>query len=138
MEMLLFPRQDVSAAAPADAQTDPCSITLSDPVPGLDSVSLTVATPGHNCSFTLTSLDAGGDGTECTRRKGGEGETGVEDGGSEEGGEVFTCRLDQLEPGTSHQLQIESQTDGEAANITLQTSESSQTSLFVRVNRVSV
>lgn len=41
-------------------------------------------------------------------------------------GEVFFCTLDQLEPGTSYQLQIESQRGDEVANVTLQTSESSQ------------
>lgn len=53
----------------------------------------------------------------------------MEERGEEEtkdGGEVFTCSLGQLEPGMSYRLQIESQTDDEAANITLQTSESSQ------------
>lgn len=65
------------------------------------------------------------------RRERGEEETGVNDLQTEEieikeGGEVFICTLDRLEPGTSYQLQIESQRDDEAANITLQTSESSQ------------
>lgn len=146
----------MSSAAPTDAPSIPCSISVSDPVSGLDSISLTVITPGHNCSFTVTSPDAGGDGAECRRRGGGgeeietyeigaerergeeevkeeigandlgTNEPGVEDGGSEEGGDVFICALDQLEAGTSYQLQIQSQRDEEAANVTLHTSESSQ------------
>lgn len=103
----------------SSAEPVPCTISVSDPVSGLDSLSLTVTTPGQNCSFTLTSPDAGGDGTACRR-------PGVEEaeGGSEEGGDTFICTLDQLEAGTSYELQIESQSDEETANITLQTSKS--------------
>lgn len=141
--------QDVSSAAPTDAPSIPCSISVSDPVSGLDSISLTVITPGHNCSFTVTSPDAGGDDAECRRGGGEEIETneigaerergeeevkeemganylGTNETGVEDGGEVFICALDQLEAGTSYQLQIQSQRDEEAANVTLHTSESSQ------------
>ncbi|XP_041819608.1 receptor-type tyrosine-protein phosphatase beta [Chelmon rostratus] len=142
---------DLSSAAPADGQTLPCSVSVSEPVSGLDSLSLTVNTPGRDCSFTLTSPDAGGDGAECRRRRrGGEeietneiGGGGVEEevkveigsnylGSNQlgaEGGDVFTCLLDHLEPGTTYQLQIQSQSDAETANITLHTKPSAVSGL---------
>ncbi|XP_070847690.1 receptor-type tyrosine-protein phosphatase beta [Chaetodon trifascialis] len=146
--LLLLRPPDLSSAAPAEGSSVPCSVSVSEPVSGLDSVSLTVVTPGRDCAFTLTSPDAGGDGAECRRRRGGgedvetneirEGgeeevkvdvgtnylgsnQLGVEDGGNVEGGGVFTCVLDHLEPGTTYQLQVQSQSDEETANITLQT-----------------
>lgn len=152
---VLFPRQDLSSAAPTEDQAVPCSISVSEPVSGLDSISLTVNTPGQDCSFTLTSPDAGADGAKCRRRRSGDEEIetneiggrrrreeeevrkeiaakglgtnqlGVEDGGSKEVGDVFTCVLDQLEPGTTYELQVQSQRDEETANLTLPTSESS-------------
>lgn len=149
-----FLLQVLSSAAPAENQSVSCSISVSEPASGLDSISLTVNTPGQNCSFNLTALDAGGDGAKCRRRRrrgdeeietneiGGreQGEEreeakeetganylvtnqlGVEDGGNKEGGDVFTCVLDQLEPGTSYQLQVQSQRDQETANVTANTS----------------
>ncbi|XP_058481071.1 receptor-type tyrosine-protein phosphatase beta [Solea solea] len=162
---LLLLLQDVSSAAPAGNQTAPCSISLSEPVSHLDSVSLTVNTTGQNCSFIVTSLDAGADYAECRRRRkwdeefgtndiggGGPGEEvkvgmgsdylvtnqSVEDGGNTTAGEeeveveeVFTCVLDQLEPGTAYQLQVHSLTDGESANITLHTRPSAVSGLVV-------
>lgn len=50
---------------------------------------------------------------------------GTNELGVEEGGDAFICALDQLEAGTSYQLQIESQRDEEVANVTLHTSKSS-------------
>lgn len=148
---VLFLLQVLSSAAPAENQSVSCSISVSEPASGLDSISLTVNTPGQNCSFNLTALDAGGDGAKCRRRGDKEIETneiggreqgeereeakeetganylvtnqlGVEDGGNKEGGDVFTCVLDQLEPGTSYQLQVQSQRDQETANVTANTS----------------
>lgn len=148
-----FLLQVLSSAAPAENQSVSCSISVSEPASGLDSISLTVNTPGQNCSFNLTALDAGGDGAKCRRRRRGDEEIetneiggreqgeereeakeetganylvtnklGVEDGGNKEGGDVFTCVLDQLEPGTSYQLQVQSQRDQETANVTANTS----------------
>ncbi len=151
---VLFPHQDLSSAAPTEGQAIPCSISVSEPVSGLDSISLTVNTSGHDCAFTLTSPDAGADGAECRRRNGdteietneiggrergeekevrretganylGTNQLGVEDGGNKVVGDVFTCVLDQLEPGTTYELQVQSQRDQETANLTLPTSESS-------------
>ncbi|KAG7218932.1 hypothetical protein INR49_019406 [Caranx melampygus] len=133
-----------------------CSISVSDPVSSLDSITLTVHTPGQDCSFTVTSLDSGVDGAECRRRRkaaeeletneiggrkqGGEEEEvkgevgglislgtnqlGVEDRGNKGGGDVFTCELTHLVPGTAHLLQVRSQKDEEAANVTVHTSKS--------------
>ncbi|XP_035536285.1 receptor-type tyrosine-protein phosphatase beta-like [Morone saxatilis] len=152
---LLLLLRDLSCAAPTEGQTITCNISVSEPESSLDSVSLTVYTPGQNCSFTLTSPDAGGDG-ECSRRgdeevietneiggmeRGEEEEVkeetganyletnqlGVEGGGSKEARDVFTCVLDHLEPGTAYELQVRSQRDEETANITLHTSKSSST-----------
>lgn len=143
-----FPRQDLSRAAPTEGQSIPCSISVSEPVSGLDSISLTVNTTGQNCSFTVTSPDAGGDSGECRRRdeeiqtneiRGAKevkevemganyletNQLGVEDGGNKEVGDVFTCVLDHLEPGTAYQLLVQSRRDEETANLTLHTSESS-------------
>lgn len=120
--------QDLGRAAPTDDQGVPCRMSLSNPVPDLHSLSLTVTTPGRNCSFTVTALDAGGDRTQCTRTGGeGTGGTGgpepgpVDGGGTKRGGDVFTCVLDNLEPGAAHQLQVQSGSDQEAANLTLHT-----------------
>lgn len=140
-----FLQQDVSCRALTEAPPLTCGISVSDFVSTLDSVSLTVVTPGHNCSFTLTSPDSGGDGAECRRRGGGKAintnETGggrkrgeelkiyvandtlgVEDGSGEVGGDAFICTLDELEAGTSYELQVQSQRDEAAANITVCTS----------------
>ncbi|XP_028426103.1 receptor-type tyrosine-protein phosphatase beta isoform X2 [Perca flavescens] len=142
--LLLLLVRDLSSAAPAESQSVPCNISVSGPVSGLDSISLTVTTPGRNCSFTVTSPDAAADGAECTaRRNEGEEEEeigtdylrtnqlGVEDGGNEELGGVFTCELQQLEPGTSYLLQVQSQRDEETANITLNTKPSAVSGLAV-------
>lgn len=142
--LIWFLQQDVSCQALTEAPPLACGISVSDFVSTLDSVSLTVVTPGHNCSFTLTSPDAGGDGAECRRGGGGKAintETGegrkrgeelkiyvandtlgVEDGRGEVGGDIFICTLDQLEAGTSYELQVQSQRDEAVANITVCTS----------------
>nr|XP_046234726.1 receptor-type tyrosine-protein phosphatase beta isoform X2 [Scatophagus argus] len=157
---------DVSSSAPSETQSRPCSIFLSEPASGLDSISLTVSSPGQDCSFTLTSPDGGGDAIECRRRSKGDEEMetneiggrrergeeeeeeketkvergadylgtnqlGVEDGGKKEGGDVFTCVLDHLEPGTSYQLQVQSQRDEETANVTVHTKPSAVSRLAV-------
>ncbi|KAF1372106.1 hypothetical protein PFLUV_G00261460 [Perca fluviatilis] len=155
--LLLLLVRDLSSAAPAESQSVPCNISVSGPVSGLDSISLTVTTPGRNCSFTVTSPDAAADAAECTaRRNEGEEEVetneikgeeaakeemgtdylrtnqlGVEDGGNEELGGVFTCVLEQLEPGTAYLLQVQSQRDEETANITLNTRPSAVSGLAV-------
>ncbi|XP_044041315.1 receptor-type tyrosine-protein phosphatase beta isoform X2 [Siniperca chuatsi] len=153
--------RDLSSAAPTEGQSIPCSISVSEPVSHLDSISLTVNTPGQGCSFTVTSPDAGADGAECTRRQNGDEEIetneiggreqgqkevkevevganylgtnqlGVEDGGNKEKGDVFTCVLDHLEPGTVYQLQVQSQGDQETANLTLHTRPSAVSGLAV-------
>ncbi|XP_056223519.1 receptor-type tyrosine-protein phosphatase beta-like [Seriola aureovittata] len=159
--LLLLLLQDVSRAAPTEHQSASCSISASDPVSGLDSISLTVHTPGRDCSFAVTSLDSGADNAECKRRRRGDEELetneiggrergeeeeeeeetganslgtnqlGVEDGGNEGVGDVFTCVLDHLEPGTAHQLQVRSQTDEETLNVTLHTRPSAVSGLAV-------
>ncbi|XP_069376043.1 receptor-type tyrosine-protein phosphatase beta isoform X2 [Paralichthys olivaceus] len=150
--------QDVIRAAPTDDRP-PCSISVSEPASSLDSVSLTVNTPGRDCSFVLTSPDAGGDHGECRRLTrgheeletneigaggGGEEEGKVEelgsnylgtnqltDGGNKSVEDVFTCVLDQLEPGTAYQLQVRSQRDEETANVTVHTRPSAVSGLAV-------
>ncbi|XP_034382394.1 receptor-type tyrosine-protein phosphatase beta [Cyclopterus lumpus] len=145
---------DASGAAPTESTR--CSISVSEPVSGLDWVSLTVSTPGPDCSFNVSSQDGGADGAECRRRRrGGDEEEEADDvrgrergeeeevkeeaddvrgrerGEEEEGGGVFTCVLDQLEPGTSYQLEIQSQRDQETANVTLHTKPSAVSGLSV-------
>ncbi|AWO98279.1 putative receptor-type tyrosine-protein phosphatase beta [Scophthalmus maximus] len=157
--------QDVTSAAAAQNQSVPCRISVSEPASGLDSVSLTVNTPGRNCSFVLTPLDAGVDHGEClgrrrgdeepeTREIGGREEEEVkevkeeeeeegsnylgtdqlaaEDAGNKSAGEAFTCVLRHLEPGTSYELQVRSQTDEEAANVTVHTTPAAVTNLHIR------
>ncbi|XP_067345749.1 receptor-type tyrosine-protein phosphatase beta isoform X2 [Channa argus] len=138
--------QDVSSAAPTVDQSAPCSISVSEPVSRMDSISLTVVTPGLNCSFNVTSLNGEADSAECTRRTkgdvereteigatlGGEEEKQlVEDGASRDAGDVFTCVLDHLKPGISYQLQIQSQRDNETTNLTLYTRPPAVSSLVV-------
>ncbi|XP_068590186.1 receptor-type tyrosine-protein phosphatase beta [Cebidichthys violaceus] len=152
---------DPSSAAPTETQSIKCSISVSEPASGLDSISLTVSTPGPNCSFSVSSQDAGADGAECRRRRRegdeevenneiggrergeeeakeetganylGTNQLGAEDGGDKEGGGVFTCVLDHLEPGTAYQLEIQSQRDQETANVTLHTKPSAVSGLAV-------
>lgn len=132
--------------------SSPCSVSLSEPASSLDSISLTVSTPGQGCSFTVTSADT--DATECRRReeletnevgsrRQGEGEVvegkveggsgsnllgtnqpGIQDQGNTGTSEVFTCVLAHLEPGTAYHLQVQSKRDEESANITVHTSKS--------------
>ncbi|XP_038563697.1 receptor-type tyrosine-protein phosphatase beta [Micropterus salmoides] len=151
---LLLLLRDLSRAAPTEGQSIPCSISVSEPVSGLDSISLTVNTTGQNCSFTVTSPDAGGDSGECRRRdeeiqtneiRGAKevkevemganyletNQLGVEDGGNKEVGDVFTCVLDHLEPGTAYQLLVQSRRDEETANLTLHTRPSAVSGLAV-------
>ncbi|XP_030575933.1 receptor-type tyrosine-protein phosphatase beta [Archocentrus centrarchus] len=157
--LLLLLLQDVSSTAPAEEHVAsfPCSISLSEPTSSLDSISMTVSTPGQNCSFTVTSPDT--DGTECRRReepeletneigsrRQGEGEVveegsradhlgtnqlGIEDEGNKGVREVFTCVLDHLEPGTTYHLQVRSKRDEESANITVHTKPSAVVGLEV-------
>lgn len=132
---------------------------MSEPESHLDSVSLVVTTPGHDCSFTVTSPDTGADGATCKKRlrtsgneevetneikdkteeevkeqKGGDflgtNQLGVEDGGNKEAGSVFTCVLENLEPGTAYLLQVQSQKDNETAEITLHTRESKHSTCY--------
>ncbi|CAJ1054300.1 receptor-type tyrosine-protein phosphatase beta-like [Xyrichtys novacula] len=60
--------QDPCRAAPAVNQSLPCSISVSGTESSLDSISLTVSTPGHTCSFSVSSPDGGADGAECQKR----------------------------------------------------------------------
>ncbi|XP_059181909.1 receptor-type tyrosine-protein phosphatase beta-like [Centropristis striata] len=154
---------DLSAAAPTEALNASCSISVSGTESNMDSVSLTVSTPGTHCSFSVSSPDTGAEGAECRRRGGGGGEeveTNEIGGGEEkevkkeekgadflgtnqlgeeeedeerrkEVGGVFTCLLDQLEPGTSYQLQVQSKTDQESQNISLHTRPSAVVDLSV-------
>ncbi|KAK2859223.1 hypothetical protein Q5P01_003843 [Channa striata] len=152
--------QDISSAAPTVDQSVQCSIYVSEPASRVDSVSLTVSTPGWDCSFNVTSA-AGADSAACSRsRTRGETEMEtneigatergvkeekqperggdylgtnqvVEDGASRGIQDVFSCVLDKLTPGTSYQLQIESQRDNETANLTLHTKPSAVSDLVV-------
>lgn len=147
MELLCF-CQVVSSAAPTEdpAASVPCSLSVSGSESALNSISVTVSTPGHNCSFSVTSPEVGADVFECRRiperelwrnetveeREDVRGATaaptaqllllGGEEGGNSSRAEVFTCRLDHLDPGTAYQLQVQSQTDDESANVTMHTS----------------
>lgn len=153
--------QNRSTAAPTENQSLPCSISVSAPESGLDSISLTVTSPGQDCSFIVSSPDAGVEGVECRRRRSGdkeletneigekerrveeEGKDGIkenylgtnqlegEDGGKKDGGGVFTCLLDHLVPGTAYQLQIQSQSGEQMTNVTLHTKPSAVSGLAV-------
>lgn len=122
-----FLQQDGSGVALTQAPPLSCNISVTEVTAGLDRVHLRVVTPGHNCSFTLTSLDSGEDGGECRRTGGGPEEGGGAGlrGGAGEGEEPgFICTLDHLEAGTSYQLQIRSQMDERVENVSVTTSES--------------
>ncbi|XP_028305294.1 receptor-type tyrosine-protein phosphatase beta [Gouania willdenowi] len=94
----------------------PCSFQVSETQSSLYSVSLTVQTLGNNCSFTIMSEDSGREKVQCGREDGGNKE---KRGGAKDVGELFTCTMDHLEPGTPYLLQVESQTNEEAANLTV-------------------
>ncbi|XP_038161140.1 receptor-type tyrosine-protein phosphatase beta isoform X2 [Cyprinodon tularosa] len=154
---LLLLLQVVSSAAPTEdpAASVPCSLSVSGSESALNSVSVTVSTPGHNCSFSVTSPEVGADVSECRRipewelwrnktveeREEVRGATaaptaqllllGGEEGGNSSRAEVFTCRLDHLDPGTAYQLQVQSQTDNESANVTMHTRPSAVVGLAV-------
>ncbi|XP_068162666.1 receptor-type tyrosine-protein phosphatase beta [Antennarius striatus] len=119
--------------AMADVPIMLCSVSGCEAVPGVNTVLLTITTAGGNCSFTLTSPEAGGDDVAC--RRGGDDWTGAnataagEGLGNQEVGQVFTCVLEHLEPGTSYRLLVQSQTDGETANITVHTKPSAVSGL---------
>ncbi|XP_017294772.1 receptor-type tyrosine-protein phosphatase beta isoform X2 [Kryptolebias marmoratus] len=130
--LLLLLLQDGSSQV--SAEPGPCLISVSELVSGLDSVSLTVSTPGQNCSFSVAPPDAGGDVSECRRRRGEEEEE--ERRWSSEGGngsrtEDFTCVLDHLQPGTAYQLQVRSQSGEESENVTAHTRPSAAVGLTV-------
>ncbi|XP_011489637.1 receptor-type tyrosine-protein phosphatase beta isoform X1 [Oryzias latipes] len=120
---LLLLQDGIRASPPEDhAASLPCSISVSEVVSGLDSVSVSVSTAGLNCSFNLT--ESRGDGAECLKIQ--EAEEEVEGrrnqtSGSRSSRNMFLCVLDHLEPGTSYRLQVESQTDAESANVTVNT-----------------
>lgn len=122
LTVTVFIQQGLANVAPTLPQSSSCSIRTSDGVSDLDSVSVVVSTPGRGCNFTLSSPGTGGEDSECRRKEEEERE------GEEGGEEVFICRLDHLEAGTSYLLLISSQTDQEEANVTLHTSKSTRTS----------
>ncbi|KAL7370550.1 hypothetical protein ABVT39_003709 [Epinephelus coioides] len=93
---------DVSSAAPTEAQSIPCSISVTEPVSRLDSISLTVSTPGRDCSFTVTSPDAGADGAECRRRTRGDEEIETNEIGGKEQGEEETKEEEEEETGANY------------------------------------
>ncbi|KAI9518090.1 hypothetical protein NQZ68_040211 [Dissostichus eleginoides] len=134
------------SAAPSESPS--CSFTLSSPVSHLDSLSLSLSSPQRHCSFSITS--SGSDPAWCRREGDEEAETNEiggrkqgqeveerknetggnylgtnqlkeEDGGNKEEGVVFTCVLEQLEPGTAYELIVQSQSGEETSNITLHT-----------------
>ena len=144
----MSPPQGLSAAP---SESPSCSFSLSSPVSHLDSLSLSLSSPQRNCSFSIGS--SGSDSTECRREGDEEAETneiggrkqgqeeeerknatggnylgtnqlGEEDGGNKEEGGVFTCVLEQLEPGTAYELIVQSQSGEETRNITLHTRKS--------------
>uniref|UniRef100_A0A3P8U601 protein-tyrosine-phosphatase n=1 Tax=Amphiprion percula TaxID=161767 RepID=A0A3P8U601_AMPPE len=134
--ILLSSHQDLVTAAPPDEfrSSSSCSFSLLEPEPDLDSVSVTLTTSGSGCSFVVSSPDAAADETECRRRREDEGEdletneiredhlgTNQLVEGTRKLTDVFTCLLDHLEPGTEYLLQVQSKTDDEAANVTVQT-----------------
>ncbi|GAA6227007.1 receptor-type tyrosine-protein phosphatase beta-like [Lates japonicus] len=101
--LLLLLLQDVSSAAPTEDQSVPCSITVSEPVSSLDSISLTVNTPGRDCSFILTSLDAGADNAECRRSSRGDEELETNEiGGREQAEEEVKERQEKEKRGANY------------------------------------
>ncbi|KAM9846095.1 receptor-type tyrosine-protein phosphatase beta [Aulostomus maculatus] len=150
---------DAGRSAPTELPLVPCSISVSESASSLDSLSLTVRTPGQNCSFIVMSSDTGADGAQCQKRRG-RGDDELEtneiarvelregderefvanlgtnmqegkDGGNQQGAGIYTCVLHQLEPGTAYQLQVASQSDEEAVNLTLHTRPSAVVGLAV-------
>ncbi|XP_047431012.1 receptor-type tyrosine-protein phosphatase beta [Mugil cephalus] len=111
---MLLLLQDVSAVPLSEDHlaSVPCSISVSDPVSSLDSISFTVTTPGQGCSFTVTPLDGEIDATNCTRRIRGEEELETNEiGGKARGGEEESHEEGKEERGTnylgSNQLGVE-------------------------------
>lgn len=132
-----------------EAPEDSCVFDVSKQDSGLDYISLTLTTLGRDCSFKISSPEADTDGNECKRTtedyqieinqiesNGTRNENKelkhkhltINEQGENSGGNnvevFFTCRLEHLEPGSAYQLQIHSQADGKAQNLTIHTSPS--------------
>ncbi|XP_072310010.1 receptor-type tyrosine-protein phosphatase beta [Eucyclogobius newberryi] len=132
-----------------------CVFYVSEQDSAVDHISLTLNTTGQDCSFIISSPEAETDSVECTEpkernqleanqiksktQKNRENEDLKnsylatneleENNGGNNGGAVFTCRMEHLEPGTVYQLQIHSQRDGQVHNVTIHTSPSAVSGL---------
>ena len=78
----------------------------------MDSISLTLSTPGQRCAFSVSSVDGISETIDCVLS------VELDDGA------MFHCLVGNLEPGTSYALEVASKTDAERANVTLHTSKS--------------
>ncbi|XP_052370533.1 receptor-type tyrosine-protein phosphatase beta-like [Oncorhynchus keta] len=101
----------------AVAEDQKCSINVTEADSSLESITLRLTTEGQQCNFTVLSVDSSSVVTAC-----------VED---LKDNNTFRCQVVSLQPGTSHTLQIMSTTDGQRANVTLQTSPSTVSGLQV-------
>ncbi|XP_033845040.1 receptor-type tyrosine-protein phosphatase beta isoform X2 [Periophthalmus magnuspinnatus] len=143
----------------AEGSEGQCVFDVFEKKSGLDYISLTLTTTGHDCSFVISSPEAETDGVECPKttesnqiennqikstnkaqrsNKSEElkhdylatNELGDNNGKNNEGA-VFTCRTEQLEPGTAYYLQIHSPRDRQVQNFTIHTSPSAVSGLAV-------
>ncbi|XP_029901748.1 receptor-type tyrosine-protein phosphatase beta-like isoform X2 [Myripristis murdjan] len=73
---------DVIVAAPSEEPSPPCNVSVSAVSSRLDSISVTLSTPGRRCAFSVMSPDAGTEAAQCTAGGGGRGGGGG--GGGEE------------------------------------------------------
>ncbi|XP_061524236.1 receptor-type tyrosine-protein phosphatase beta isoform X2 [Phycodurus eques] len=135
--LFIWMLQALSGSVPADEASDACGVSVRDVASAWDRVRLTVSARGLNCSFAVSSADAGAEDIQCKRRRS-DGEpgwkaeanlTGSEGPGVQNG--VFTCELRHLEAGSAYVLRVRSGDKRQVANVTVHTSPSAPWGLRV-------
>ncbi|XP_061662406.1 receptor-type tyrosine-protein phosphatase beta isoform X2 [Syngnathoides biaculeatus] len=128
--VFIWTLQALSGSVPADEASDACDASIRDAASAWDHVRLTVSGQGRNCSFAVSSPDAGVEDARCERRKSDAAKEEANSTGSERSG-VFVCELRHLEAGTAHVLRIQSGAERQLANVTVHTSPSAPRGLRV-------
>lgn len=140
----------------SEAPDNQCAFDVSKQNSGLDYISFTLTAPDPGCSFIISSPEADTDGLECkrttdpseievTQMKSNERTAENKDFkhndlathelvgnyGVDSAAVAFSCRLQELEPGTAYQLQIHAKSEGTVHNFTMHTSPSAVQALAV-------
>ncbi|XP_027007234.2 receptor-type tyrosine-protein phosphatase beta isoform X1 [Tachysurus fulvidraco] len=89
------------------AETQQCSFKVLKSVQGTDSIRLTLNSSAVECRFAVNTADRPENQTDCHH--------------DQENGEMITCKLEHLYPGTWYHLTIESKMDSNQHNLSLAT-----------------